>query len=206
MTLRGSRGDGLLGRILDSGIDGGRDVFAGNGLGFDLGIVGVLLDVRHQAHLTRRAFEFVVQAQLEAGVTLFLVIDAAYYMRGELAVGIEPVSLGAEFDPIELQAAEAFRFLHRDPPLHPHEAGVARGGFFQPPIQFGSVEVQHACEHLGGDGGIGYEARIDANGIDRQALRERHAVAVVNRAARRVDFERIAHAGDRPAGRFQYGR
>ena len=180
-----------LADVLDALIDGQRQVAPRLGLLEHLGGEAALAHVGEHAHGSGHALQVIVQAHLEAGVAALLVVDAAQEMGRESLLGVEATALGAEFDPVQTQAAQPLGLLRRDLALDPEKAavlGMIESGSYAE-AERGGVEIENTAQDLAGHGGIGDTTGIHAHRIYRQAHGQRLAVAVGDDAAGGGNFD-----------------
>ena len=78
-------------------------------------------------------------------------------------------------------------FFRTELALDTQKAAMRVGGLLDLQVEFGAVQVQQIAEKIAGDADVHFHG-IDVDGARGQAHRQRPAVAVEDRAARRGDF------------------
>ena len=180
------RGNFALRHELQALVERQRERGAGLGGNRSLRRDAAAVHVGEQAYAAGRAAKFLVQALLDAGVALLLEIHRSQHVSGKRAVRIMALAFVGEADPVDarFQVQQIVILFRTELPLDDQIAAVRVGGLFDLHIEFGAVQVQQVAEKIAGHADI-YFHGIDEDGARCQAHRQRPAVAVEDRAARR---------------------
>ena len=184
--------EGLLGHVLDVGVDGEDEILAGQGL-TDGGPEHVAAGVDRGHHVAGDAVQLVVELHLKPAESVVVGADVAEHLGAKGAVRVEALELLLEVDALEVELADAVGSFGVDPSRDPCEVArhvEAREHLALARVVLGGVQVDDAAEDLRGIGAVVSEfAGNGEDGVDLGGHGEFFKVAVVEQSAAGRDLE-----------------